>query len=36
MFRSEHHLSKDIVFFMYDAQWLSVLTPRLSDNTARR
>jgi hypothetical protein len=34
MFRFEHRLSKDIDFFMHDAQWLSVLTPRLNDATA--
>jgi Nucleotidyl transferase AbiEii toxin, Type IV TA system len=34
MFRFEHRLSKDIGFFMHDAQWLTVLTPRLNDATA--
>lgn len=34
MLRFEHRLSKDIDFFMHDAQWLSVLTPRLNDATA--
>jgi Nucleotidyl transferase AbiEii toxin, Type IV TA system len=34
MFRFEHRLSKDIDFFMHDAQWLSLLTPRLNDTTA--
>jgi predicted nucleotidyltransferase component of viral defense system len=34
MLRFEHRLSKDIDFFMHDAQWLSVLTPRLNDTTA--
>jgi hypothetical protein len=33
MFRFEHRLSKYIDFFMHDAQWLSVLTPRLNDTT---
>jgi hypothetical protein len=34
MFRFEHRLSKDIDFFLHDAQWLSLLTPRLNDTTA--
>ena len=34
MFRFEHRLSKDIDFFTHDAQWLSLLTPRLNDTTA--
>jgi predicted nucleotidyltransferase component of viral defense system len=34
MFRFEHRLSRDIDFFMHDAQWLSLLTPRLNDRTA--
>jgi hypothetical protein len=34
MFRFEHRLSRDIDFFMYDVQWLSLLTPRLNDTTA--
>jgi hypothetical protein len=34
MFRFEHRLSKDIDFFMYDVQRLSLLTPRLNDTTA--
>lgn len=34
MFHMRHRLSKDIDFFGYDAQWLSVLTPRLNDRAA--
>lgn len=34
MFRFEHRLSRDIDFFGYDAQWLSLLSPRLNDTTA--
>jgi hypothetical protein len=34
MFRFEHRLSKDIDFFMHDAQWLTLFTPRLNDTTA--
>ena len=34
MFRFQHRLSKDIDFFGYDAQWLSLLTPRLNDFAA--
>jgi hypothetical protein len=33
MFRFEHRLSKDIDFFMHDAQWVPLLTPRLNDTT---
>ncbi len=34
MLRFEHRLSKDIDFFGYDAQWLSLLSPRLNDTAA--
>lgn len=34
MFHFEHRLSKDIDFFGYDAQWLSLLSPRLNDAAA--
>jgi hypothetical protein len=34
MFRFRHRLSKDIDFFLHDAQGLTVLTPRLNDATA--
>ena len=34
MFRFQHRLSKDIDFFGYDAQWLSLLSPRLNDLAA--
>lgn len=34
MFRFRHRLSKDIDFFGYDVQWLSLLTPRLNDFAA--
>ncbi len=30
MFRFKHRLSKDLDFFGYDAQWLSLLSPRLN------
>ena len=34
MFRFQHRLSKDIDFFGYDAQWLSLLSPRLNETAA--
>ncbi len=34
MFHFHHRISKDIDFFGYDAQWLSLLTPRLNDFAA--
>jgi nucleotidyltransferase AbiEii toxin of type IV toxin-antitoxin system len=34
MFRFKHRLSKDIDFFGYDAQWLSLLSPRLNEAAA--
>ena len=34
MFRFRHRLSKDIDFFGYDVQWLSLLSPRLNDFAA--
>ena len=34
MLRFRHRLSKDIDFFGYDAQWLSVLSPRLNAASA--
>ena len=34
MLRFQHRLSKDIDFFGYDAQWLSVFSPRLSQVAA--
>jgi|CXWK01.1.fsa_nt_gi hypothetical protein len=33
MLRWKHRLSKDIDFFGYDAQWISMLSPRLNDAT---
>ena len=35
MLRFRHRLSKDIDWFGYDAQWLSLLTPRLNETAAR-
>jgi hypothetical protein len=35
MFRFDHRLSKDIDFFTYDLQLVSLMTPRLNDTTAR-
>jgi nucleotidyltransferase AbiEii toxin of type IV toxin-antitoxin system len=34
MLRFGHRLSKDIDLFLHDAQWLSILTPRLNDTAA--
>ena len=34
MLRFRHRLSKDIDLFGYDAQWLSLLSPRLNDRAA--
>jgi hypothetical protein len=34
MFRFEHRLSRDIDFFGYDAQWLTLLSPRLNEMAA--
>ena len=34
MLRFKHRLSKDIDLFGYDAQWLSVFSPRLNDRAA--
>jgi len=34
MMRMHHRLSKDIDLFLYDAQWLARLTPRLNDRVA--
>ena len=34
MLRFKHRLSKDIDFFGYDAQWLSVFSPRLNERAA--
>jgi hypothetical protein len=34
MFRFQHRLSKDIDFFGYDAQWISLLSPRLNETAA--
>ena len=34
MLRFRHRLSKDIDWFGYDAQWLSLLTPRLNETAA--
>ena len=34
MLRFRHRLSKDIDFFGYDAQWLSVFSPRLNEQAA--
>jgi hypothetical protein len=34
MFRFKHRLSKDIDFFGYDVQWLSLLSPRLNEVAA--
>jgi hypothetical protein len=34
MLRFRHRLSKDIGWFGYDAQWLSLLTPRLNETAA--
>lgn len=34
MRRMRHRLSRDIDFFMHDAQWLARLTPRLNDRVA--
>jgi hypothetical protein len=34
MFHFKHRLSKDIDFFGYDAQWLSLLSPRLNETAA--
>jgi hypothetical protein len=34
MFRFKHRLSKDIDFFGYDAQWLSLVSPRLNETAA--
>ncbi len=33
MLHWKHRLSKDIDFFGYDAQWISMLSPRLNDAT---
>ena len=33
MFRWKHRLSKDVDFFGYDAQWITMLSPRLNDDT---
>jgi hypothetical protein len=33
MLRWKHRLSKDIDFFGYDAQWITMLSPRLNDHT---
>lgn len=35
MLNFQHRLSKDIDFFSYDAQWLTLLSPRLNDKSAR-
>jgi predicted nucleotidyltransferase component of viral defense system len=34
MMRLRHRLSRDIDLFLHDAQWLSLLTPRLNDHVA--
>ena len=34
MFRFRHRLSKDVDFFGYDAQWLSLFSPRLNEVAA--
>ncbi len=34
MLRFKHRLSKDIDLFGYDAQWLSVFSPRLNERAA--
>lgn len=34
MFRFKHRVSKDIDLFAYDAQWLSLVSPRLNDAAA--
>jgi hypothetical protein len=36
MMRLHHRLSKDVDLFMHDAQWLTLLTPRLNDAAAAR
>lgn len=34
MFEFQHRLSKDIAFFGHDAQWLSLISPRLNETAA--
>jgi hypothetical protein len=36
MLRYRHRLSRDIDIFLHDAQWLTLLTPRLNDAVAAR